>query len=107
MTPGAPELLAALVDHLQAIGVLSQPRVVAAFRAVPRHLFLPGVPVEAAYRDEAIPTKMAAGRAISASSQPAIIAIMLGQLDVQTGQRVLESGAGTGHNSAFPAGLVG
>ena len=79
----------------------------AAFRAVPRHLFLPGVPVEEAYRDDAIPTKMADGRAISSSSQPAIMAIMLEQLAVQPGQCVLEIGAGTGYNAALLSHLVG
>ena len=97
----------ALVDHLLAISVLTQPAVEAAFRAVPRHVFLPGVPLEDAYRDDAIPTKMADGRAISSSSQPAIMAIMLEQLGVQPGQRVLEIGAGTGYNAALLSQLVG
>jgi len=103
----AAELRAALVDQLQASGVLTQPRVLAAFRAVPRHLFLPGVPLAEAYRDDAIPTKMAEGRAISSSSQPAIMAIMLEQLAVQPGQHILEIGAGTGYNAALLGELVG
>jgi protein-L-isoaspartate(D-aspartate) O-methyltransferase len=107
MAPSAPALHSALVDHLLAIGALTQPPVEAAFRAVPRHLFLPGLPVEAVYRDDAIPTKMADGRAISSSSQPAIMAIMLEQLAVQPGQRVLEIGAGTGYNAALLSQLVG
>ena len=90
-----------------AIGALTQPAVESAFRAVPRHVFLPGVPLEEAYRDDAIPTKKADGRAISSSSQPAIMAIMLEQLGVQPGQRVLEIGAGTGYNAALLSHLVG
>ena len=97
----------ALVDYLLANGTLTRPEVAAAFRRVPRHLFLPDLAFEEAYRDEAIPTKMEAGRAISSSSQPAIMAIMLEQLNVSPGQRVLEIGAGTGYNSALLGWLVG
>ena len=63
---------------------------------VPRHGFMPEVPVEAACRDEAIVTKRDAGGVlISSSSQPTIMALMLDQLGVDSGQRVLENGAGT------------
>ena len=103
----AASLLAALVDHLLATGVLTQPDVEAVFRAVPRHLFLPDLPLEEVYRDEAIPTKMQDGHAISSSSQPAMMAIMLEQLKVLPGQRVLEIGAGTGYNAALLGRLVG
>ena len=103
----AASLLSALVDNLQTTGVLTQPAVEAAFRAVPRHLFLPQLPIEEVYRDEAIPIKMQDGRAISSSSQPAIMAIMLEQLDLAPGQRVLEIGAGTGYNAALLGWLVG
>ncbi len=103
----ATVLQAALIKHLQATGSLTQPDVAAAFRAVPRHLFLPGLPLDEAYRDEAIPTKMEGGHAISSSSQPAIMAIMLEQLSVSPGQRVLEIGAGTGYNAALLGQLAG
>ena len=78
----------------------------AAFRAVPRHVFLPDVGVEDVYTDRAFPTKHADGRPISSSSQPAIMAIMLEQLALQPGQRVLEIGAGTGYNAALITHLV-
>jgi protein-L-isoaspartate(D-aspartate) O-methyltransferase len=82
--------------------------VAAALRAVPRHLFLPDLPPEAAYRDDAIVTKRDAdGQGISSSSQPAIMAIMLDQLGLAPGHRVLEIGAGTGYNAALMAHLVG
>jgi len=82
--------------------------VAAALRAVPRHLFLPDLPPEAAYRDDAIVTKRDAdGQGISSSSQPAIMAIMLDQLDLAPGHRVLEIGAGTGYNAALIAHIVG
>ncbi len=98
---------AALVEQLRASGVLTQPDVAAAFLAVPRHVFLPGLPADEVYRDEAIPIKLEAGRAISSSSQPAMMAIMLEQLDVAPGQTVLEIGAGSGYNAALLGQLVG
>lgn len=97
----------ALVDALGERGLLPDPRVEAAFRAVPRHLFLPGVPAATVYSDEAIPTRRREGFAISSSSQPAVMAIMLEQLDLRPGDRVLEIGAGTGYNAALIAHIVG
>ncbi|MFC4120796.1 methyltransferase domain-containing protein [Nonomuraea zeae] len=83
-------------------------RVAEALLAVPRHLFLPGVDPENAYRDEPIVTKRdEEGRPISSSSQPAIMASMLDQLGVEPGHRVLEIGAGTGYNAALLARLAG
>jgi protein-L-isoaspartate(D-aspartate) O-methyltransferase len=97
-----------LVDSLLAAGLIQTPAVERAFRAVPRHLFLPGTELPEAYADEAIVTKWAAdGRPLSSSSQPAIMALMLEQLDVRPGHRVLEIGAGTGYNAALLAELVG
>jgi len=103
----AAALQAALIKQLQDNGSLTRPEVAAAFQAVPRHLFLPGLPLNEVYLDEAIPTKMEGGHAISSSSQPAMMAIMLEQLDVLPGQRVLEVGAGTGYNAALLGHLVG
>jgi protein-L-isoaspartate(D-aspartate) O-methyltransferase len=79
----------------------------AALRAVPRHLFLPDVGIADVYTDRAFPTKHADGRPISSSSQPAIMAIMLEQLGLEAGHRVLEIGAGTGYNAALIAQIVG
>jgi protein-L-isoaspartate(D-aspartate) O-methyltransferase len=96
-----------LIDRLVEDKLIRTAAVANAFRAVPRHLFLPDVPLERVYSDEAIATKTEAGRAISSSSQPAMMAIMLEQLELQPGQRVLEIGAGTGYNAALMAHLVG
>ncbi|HWC83884.1 MAG TPA: methyltransferase domain-containing protein, partial [Pseudonocardiaceae bacterium] len=38
---------------------------------------------------------------------PTVVAMMLGQLDPQPGENVLEIGAGTGYNAALLAELVG
>ena len=97
----------ALIDRLCGDELIQSPEIEAAFRSVPRHLFLPDVPVAQAYEDRAIPTKFAQGQAISSSSQPAIMAIMLEQLNLQPGHRVLEIGAGTGYNAALMAHIVG
>lgn len=106
-TKSASELHHALVEYLKHSGHLPSPRVEAAFRAVPRHLFLPEVELEKVYEDEAIPTKLQDEIPISSSSQPTIMAIMLEQLGLKPGQRVLEIGAGTGYNAALIAHLVG
>jgi protein-L-isoaspartate(D-aspartate) O-methyltransferase len=97
-----------LISHLEESGVLTDPAVAAAFRAVHRHHFLPGRRLSYVYEDTAIPTKRDdQGTATSSSSQPAIMALMLQQLALQPGQRVLEIGAGTGYNAALIANVVG
>jgi protein-L-isoaspartate(D-aspartate) O-methyltransferase len=97
-----------LVDDLVARGAISESRVEKAFRAVGRHHFLPGRPLTEIYSDSALPTHHASdGTALSSSSQPAIMAVMLQQLGLSAGQRVLEVGAGTGYNAALLADLVG
>ncbi|HEY6411766.1 MAG TPA: methyltransferase domain-containing protein, partial [Ktedonobacteraceae bacterium] len=96
-----------LVDQLLKAGNIRTASVEAAFRAVPRHLFLPELAVEEVYRDQAIITKYLDSSPISSSSQPSIMAIMLEQLELQAGQRVLEIGAGTGYNAALMAHIVG
>ena len=103
----AAALRARLVDGLIASGVLHTPEVERALRIVPRHLFLPGVPLPDAYADIAIPTRWEDGIAVSSASQPAIVAIMLEQLQVAPGMRILEIGAGTGYNAALLAELTG
>lgn len=96
-----------LVDYLLQQKHIVSPAVADAFRAVPRHLFLPDFPLEEVYRDQAITTKIVDGQFVSSSSQPTMMAIMLEQLQLEPGQRVLEIGAGTGYNAALMAHIVG
>ncbi len=103
----AATLRRSLVDNLKSAGCIQTPRVEEAFRKVPRHLFLPGVSLDQVYSDVPIPTKHLEGQVVSSSSQPAIMAVMLEQLRLESGHRVLEIGAGTGYNAALMAHLVG
>jgi protein-L-isoaspartate(D-aspartate) O-methyltransferase len=96
-----------LVDALCAAGRIRTPEVERAFRSVPRHLFLPTFSLHEAYADDAVPVRFADGVATSSASQPSMMAIMLEQLGLRAGQRVLEIGAGTGYNAALMATVVG
>ncbi len=105
-------LRAALVEQLKARDVLHSAAVEAAFLRVPREYFLPELArregLETIYADEAIITKRTGqGTPLSSSSAPSMMAIMLEQLDLRPGLRVLEIGAGTGYNAALLAELVG
>ncbi|MFJ6777061.1 methyltransferase, FxLD system, partial [Kitasatospora sp. NPDC091257] len=107
-TPTSEQLRDSLTDRLLGHGAIRTSTVEAAFRTVAREHFLPGFPLEAAYADNPTYTKTdGSGTQISAASQPAIVALMLEQLDARPGQRVFEAGAGTGVNAAYLATIVG
>ncbi|ODU00717.1 MAG: protein-L-isoaspartate(D-aspartate) O-methyltransferase [Pseudonocardia sp. SCN 72-86] len=103
----AHEARARMVDALRRDGRVRSDAVARAMGAIPRHVFLPDSTVETAYADSAVVTKVVDGVALSSASQPSMVAIMLEQLDLHPGQRVLEVGAGTGYNAALMARLVG
>ena len=108
--PDAPDTMQLRRDLLESLclgAVCLSPAVERALLAVPRHLFVPGVPLRDAYADIAIPTHWEDGVPVSSASQPAIVALMLEQLRVEPGMRVLEVGAGTGYNAALLAELAG
>jgi protein-L-isoaspartate(D-aspartate) O-methyltransferase len=102
-----------LVERLKSQGVLRDSRVEAAMLEVPRHRFAHWLSFEAAYenRSHALPGAChVSGASVespaSTVSQPAAIALMLQDADIQPGQRVLEIGAGSGYNAALIAQLV-
>ncbi|HVX18382.1 MAG TPA: methyltransferase domain-containing protein [Acidimicrobiales bacterium] len=96
-----------MVDELVRRGVIRRAEVEAAFRAVPRHWFLPGVDEHEVYRGRVVATHWDAEGLTSSASEPAIMARMLEQLAPRPGDAVLEIGAGTGYNAALLATLVG
>ncbi|MCC6802563.1 MAG: methyltransferase domain-containing protein [Anaerolineae bacterium] len=108
-TTGMPEAATAqtLIDSIRRAGLLDT-ALEAAFRALPRAAFLPNLPLDQVYKDEAVPIKVDEdGTVLSSSSQPSMMAIMLQQLDLKPGQNVLEIGTGTGYNAALMQYLVG
>ncbi|WP_432983030.1 methyltransferase, FxLD system [Dactylosporangium sp. CA-233914] len=115
-TVSSEGLHAAMVDQLladhAAKGLTMRPEVEAALRAVPRHLFTPGVPLEAAYNaNDPVITKQIGDEPVSSVSAPWLIAEMLGQAADAidgglVGRRVLEIGSG-GYNAALLRELVG
>jgi protein-L-isoaspartate(D-aspartate) O-methyltransferase len=72
------------------------PRVLAAMRKVPRHLFVDPAQRSQAYEDHPLP--IPGNQTIS---QPYIVAIMTELLDLQPKERVLEIGTGSGYESAI------
>lgn len=91
-----------LVEKLIKWGYLTKPNVIAAFKKVPRHEFIPSSERSYAYYDQPLP--IGKGQTISA---PSMIAIMMETLDLSPGMRVLEIGAGSGYNAALIAEVVG
>ena len=103
----AVSLRSALTGQLVAEGSIHDERVAAAFRTVPRHEFVPLVPLQVAYADDVVVMKRdQTGVVISSVSQPSVVALMLEQAAIQPGHRVLEIGSG-GYNAALLSELVG
>ncbi|BBA96892.1 putative O-methyltransferase [Actinacidiphila reveromycinica] len=104
----AEQLRTALVDQIRTDGRARVPAVEAALRAVPRHLFVPNASLADAYANAPVNIKYDTnGTSISCASQPLVVALMLDQLEAQSGERILELGAGTGYNAALLGHLVG
>jgi len=108
-TDQAGELRRAMADRLLAQGWISSPAVEAAFRAVPRHLFVPtGTPLDMAYATDAAPVAKTSpdGVNLSTVSAPWLQARMIAQAGIEPGMRVLEIGSG-GYNAALLAEVTG
>ncbi|WP_201847331.1 methyltransferase, FxLD system [Myceligenerans indicum] len=103
----AASLREQMVQYLVEHGDARTPSVIAALRAVPRHL-IPGADPERAYAPEkALVTKRSDdGVGLSSVSAARIQAMQLEEADVRPGMRVLEIGSG-GVNAAYLAELVG
>ncbi|MDH6623472.1 protein-L-isoaspartate(D-aspartate) O-methyltransferase [Streptomyces sp. LBL] len=122
---------AALVREIDTSGAwAADPVWREAFEAVPRHLFVPyyyvgGIDgyerqwgespdprtrerwVRGVYADTPLATRLRDGELVSSSSQPSLMAMMLAELRITDGDRVLEIGAGTGYNAALLAHRLG
>lgn len=75
---------------------IADPAVLAAFREVPRHRFVPEEEWEEAYADH--PISIGFGQTIS---QPYIVALMTEAARVKKGDHVLEIGTGSGYQAAI------
>jgi protein-L-isoaspartate(D-aspartate) O-methyltransferase len=96
-TPGDPYAArrARMVDTQIVARGVRNPRVLAAMRSVPRHLFVDPPQREQAYEDHPLP--IAGNQTIS---QPYIVALMTELLELEPGEKVLEIGTGSGYQSA-------
>ena len=88
-------------EQIEARGV-KDPKVLAALRKVPRHLFVPEAERSSAYADHPLP--IGEGQTIS---QPYIVAFMTEQLRLKGGEKVLEIGTGSGYQAAGLAEIGG
>ena len=86
--------------HLRSKGVTNT-RVLNAMEAIDRGLFVRGVFAERAYED--MPLPIASGQTIS---QPSIVGLMTQALDVQSRDKVLEVGTGSGYQAAILSQLA-
>lgn len=86
-------------EQIEARGITDK-RVLAAMRVVPRHLFVQEALAAHAYDDAALP--IGYGQTIS---QPFMVARMSELLEIEQGMRVLEVGSGCGYQMAVLAAM--
>jgi protein-L-isoaspartate(D-aspartate) O-methyltransferase len=87
-------------EQIEARGI-KDPRVLAAMRKVPRHLFIDEALWPQAYNDYPLP--IGEGQTIS---QPYIVALMTSALELKGDEKVLEIGTGSGYQTAILAELA-
>jgi protein-L-isoaspartate(D-aspartate) O-methyltransferase len=90
-----------LIDSLTRQGVLRSPKVIKAMRTVPRARFLSQDTQDHSATDTPLP--IGYGQTISA---PHMVAIMNEALQLETGQKILEIGAGSGWHAATIAETI-
>ena len=89
-----------VANQIERRGVTS-PRVLAAMRTVPRHLFVPEELQDRAYEDYPLPIGYE-----QTISQPYIVALMTSLLGLEGGEKVLEIGTGSGYQAAVLSQLA-
>jgi protein-L-isoaspartate(D-aspartate) O-methyltransferase len=99
--PFVGQRLRMVSDQIEARGV-SDARLLAALRRVPRHAFVPPSERAHAYEDHAL--SIGHGQTIS---QPYVVALMTELAALRPGARVLEVGTGSGYQAAVLAELAG
>ena len=92
----------AMIERQIASRGIRDPKILEAFRAVPREEFLSPDYRDAAYGDHPLPIE--AGQTIS---QPYIVAMMIQAAEIKCGDRVLEVGAGSGYAAAVMSRIAG
>ena len=95
------EQRARMVEEQLKLRGLTDERLLAVFRKVPRHLFVSPELRQDAYADRPLPID--GGQTIS---QPYMVALMTSCLRLQGHERVLEIGSGSGYQSAILAELA-
>ncbi|MFI5420848.1 MAG: protein-L-isoaspartate O-methyltransferase, partial [Nitrososphaerales archaeon] len=91
-----------LLESLKHEGILKSPEIEEALTFVPREAFLDQGSISLAYLDEPLPIA-STGQTISA---PHMVVMMLEELELQPGMKVLEIGAGSGYNAALLGHIV-
>jgi len=91
-----------LVEHWVRNKIITNDRVIKAFKEVPRENFVLKKYIENAYEDYPLP--IPAGQTIS---QPTTVMIMTQELELEAGNKVLEIGTGSGYQAAIIAKIVG
>ncbi|MGQ0775424.1 MAG: methyltransferase, FxLD system [Pseudonocardiales bacterium] len=98
-----------MIAKVKKMGYAQRPEVERVLRGVLRHEFVPDASPDTAYNPyEAVIThRFSDGASLSCASAPFVVAMMLDQLIVEPGNRILEIGAGTGYNASLLAELTG
>lgn len=91
-----------MVERQIAARGLDDPKLLAAFRSVPREDFISGDYADYAYQDSPLPIE--SGQTIS---QPYIVALTIDAAGIKPGDKVLEVGAGSGYAAAVIGQIAG